>query len=52
MIGYSEEQILEAIRESYNGQKILLLSPVVRSRKGHYRELFAQYSKKGIYRPE
>ncbi|WP_407509944.1 excinuclease ABC subunit UvrA [Elizabethkingia anophelis] len=47
MIGYSEEQILEAIRESYSGQKILLLSPVVRSRKGHYRELFAQYSKKG-----
>lgn len=46
MIGYSEEQILEAIRESYSSQKILLLSPVVRSRKGHYRELLLNILKR------
>jgi len=47
MVGYSEEQILEIIREDFAGEKILLLAPVVRSRKGHYRELFTQYSRKG-----
>lgn len=47
MVGYSEEQILEIIRKDFADQKILLLAPVVRSRKGHYRELFAQYSRKG-----
>ncbi|WP_312324260.1 excinuclease ABC subunit UvrA, partial [Soonwooa sp.] len=43
----SEDQILETIKENFKGQKILLLSPVVRSRKGHYHELFVQLAKKG-----
>ncbi|QCX54223.1 excinuclease ABC subunit UvrA [Elizabethkingia sp. JS20170427COW] len=47
MVGYNEEQILERIKTLYTGEKIYLLSPVVRSRKGHYRELFVNYSKKG-----
>ncbi|MGV4413424.1 excinuclease ABC subunit UvrA [Chryseobacterium sp. T1] len=47
LVSYTEEQILDTIKENYKGQKILLLSPVVRSRKGHYHELFIQLSKKG-----
>lgn len=47
MVKYSEEQILENISERFNGQKITLLAPVVRSRKGHYRELFEQIRKQG-----
>ncbi|MFN3020484.1 excinuclease ABC subunit UvrA [Chryseobacterium sp. TY3] len=47
LVSYSEEQILETIKENFKGQKILLLSPVVRSRKGHYHELFVQLAKKG-----
>lgn len=47
MVKYTEEQILELILERYNGRRIYLLSPVVRNRKGHYKELFEQISKKG-----
>lgn len=47
LVSYTEDQILDTIKENYKGQKILLLSPVVRSRKGHYHELFIQLSKKG-----
>ena len=47
MVSYTEEQILETIRENYKGEKVLLLAPVVRSRKGHYHELFIQLAKKG-----
>jgi len=47
LVSYSEDQILETIKENFKGQKILLLSPVVRSRKGHYHELFIQLAKKG-----
>ncbi|MFW2135691.1 excinuclease ABC subunit UvrA [Chryseobacterium sp. TY4] len=47
LVSYSEDQILETIKENFKGQKILLLSPVVRSRKGHYHELFVQLAKKG-----
>lgn len=47
LVSYTEEQILETIKENYNGEKIMLLAPVVRSRKGHYQELFVQYAKKG-----
>ena len=36
--------------EELNGKKLLLLSPVIRSRKGHYRELFEQISKQGFIR--
>lgn len=47
MVKYTEEQILELIMEKYIGKKIYLLAPVVRNRKGHYKELFEQISKKG-----
>lgn len=47
LVSYTEEQILETIKENYKDQKVLLLAPVVRSRKGHYHELFVQYAKKG-----
>ncbi len=47
LVSYTEEQIIETIKENYKGQKVMLLAPVVRSRKGHYHELFVQYAKKG-----
>ena len=47
MIKYTEEQILSLIMERYLGKKIFLLAPVVRNRKGHYKELFEQILKKG-----
>ncbi|MDR2956442.1 MAG: excinuclease ABC subunit UvrA [Prevotella sp.] len=47
MVKYTEEQILELIMEKYIGKKIYLLAPLVRNRKGHYKELFEQISKKG-----
>lgn len=47
MVKYTEEQILELIMERYIGKKIFLLAPLVRNRKGHYKELFEQISKKG-----
>ncbi|MGS2726478.1 excinuclease ABC subunit UvrA [Psychroserpens sp. BH13MA-6] len=48
MVSYSDEQIKELIKESYKGKKINILSPVIRSRKGHYRELFEQIGKQGF----
>ena len=48
MISYTIEQIKDLIIESYGGQKILLLAPVVKSRKGHYRDLFEQIIKQGF----
>lgn len=50
MVKYTEEQIVESITERFGGQKIALLAPVVRSRKGHYRELFEQIRKQGYTR--
>ena len=47
MVKYTEEQILELILDRYNEKCIYLLAPVVRSRKGHYRELFEGLMKKG-----
>lgn len=47
MVKYTEEQILNLILKDYAGKKIYLLAPVVRARKGHYRELFEQVRKKG-----
>jgi excinuclease ABC subunit A len=47
MVKFTEEQIIEKIATDYSGQKIMLLAPVVRSRKGHYRELFEQIRKQG-----
>ncbi len=47
MVRYNEEQMLNAIMEQFQGQKILLLSALIRGRKGHYRELFDQMRKQG-----
>ena len=47
MVKYSEDQILSLIYERYRKRRILLLAPVVRNRKGHYKELFEQIQKKG-----
>ena len=47
MVKYTEEQVLQLILENYRGKKTYLLAPVVRNRKGHYKELFEQLRKKG-----
>ncbi|MCR4809060.1 MAG: excinuclease ABC subunit UvrA [Prevotella sp.] len=47
MVKYTEEKVIEMILTDYAGKKILLLAPLVRSRKGHYRELFEQMRRKG-----
>lgn len=47
MVKYTEEQVLELILSGYKGKKTYLLAPVVRNRKGHYKELFEQIRKKG-----
>ena len=47
LVSYTEEQILETINQNFKGKKVMLLAPVVRSRKGHYHELFVQLAKKG-----
>ena len=48
MISYSDDQIKSLILEDFNGKRISILAPVVRSRKGHYRELFEQIAKQGF----
>jgi excinuclease ABC subunit A len=48
MIRQTEDQILEGIFQHFNKKKLTLLSPVVRGRKGHYRELFVQIRKSGF----
>ncbi len=48
MVSYSDEQIKDLILESYEGKRINILAPVIRSRKGHYRELFEQIAKQGF----
>jgi excinuclease ABC subunit A len=47
MVRYTEEKVLDMILESYNDRRIFILSPLVRSRKGHYRELFESMRRKG-----
>ncbi len=47
MVRYTDSQIVDLIMKEYEGRKCLLLSPLVRGRKGHYRELFDQLRKKG-----
>ncbi|MDX2002389.1 MAG: excinuclease ABC subunit UvrA [Chitinophagales bacterium] len=47
MVRYTESQIQEHILEHYQGKKIVLLAPMVRGRKGHYRELFEKVRKQG-----
>jgi len=48
MVSYSDEQIKSLIKESFSEKRITILAPVVRSRKGHYRELFEQIAKQGF----
>ncbi len=47
MIKYTDDQIIDLVLKNYEGKKTLLLAPVVRGRKGHYRDLFEQIRKKG-----
>lgn len=47
MVKYTEEQILELILNEYNGKRIYMLAPLVKARKGHYKELFEQMMHKG-----
>ena len=47
MVKYTEEKVIEMIGRDYAGRKILILAPLVRSRKGHYRELFEGLRRKG-----
>ncbi|HUH51405.1 MAG TPA: excinuclease ABC subunit UvrA [Flavobacterium sp.] len=48
MVSYTDEQVKELIVEQYAGKRISILAPVIRSRKGHYRELFEQIIKQGF----
>ena len=48
MVSYSDDQIQELILDDFAGRRINILSPVIRSRKGHYRELFEHISKQGF----
>ncbi len=47
MVRQSEEQILDAIINNFSGKKLVVLAPVIKGRKGHYRELFVQIRKQG-----
>ncbi|HKJ07004.1 MAG TPA: excinuclease ABC subunit UvrA, partial [Flavobacteriaceae bacterium] len=50
MVSYSNEQIKKLILKEFDGKKINILAPVIKSRKGHYRELFEQIAKQGFLR--
>ena len=50
MVKYTESQILDLICQAYDGRDIMILSPLVKRRKGHYRELFTNVAKKGFLR--
>ena len=50
MVRYTEEQIINLVLDAYKGKRIAILAPVVRGRKGHYRELFEQILKLGFLR--
>jgi excinuclease ABC subunit A len=47
MVKFSEEEIVAHIQQNFSGRKIMLLAPIVRGRKGHYRELFEQLRRQG-----
>lgn len=47
MVKYTEEKVVDMIAHDYNGRRIYLLAPLVRNRKGHYRELFESMRRKG-----
>lgn len=48
MVSYTDSQIQDLIIEKFTGKRITILAPIIRSRKGHYRELFEQISKQGF----
>jgi len=48
MVKYSDDQIVDLILENYAGKKVIVLSPKIKGRKGHYRELFEQITKMGF----
>ncbi len=48
MVKYTDEQIIQLILDQFSGKNIIVLAPVVKGRKGHYRELFEQIRKKGF----
>lgn len=50
MVKYTEEQIVDLLYNDYAGRRVLLLAPLVRNRKGHYRELFDSIRRKGFLR--
>ena len=50
MVSYSDNEILNIIKKELNQQKTIILAPVIRSRKGHYRELFEQTARQGFLR--
>jgi len=50
MVSYSDEQIRKLILKDFSNKKIAILAPLIKSRKGHYRELFEQISKQGFLR--
>jgi excinuclease ABC subunit A len=50
MVRYSDDQIISLILENFSGSRIILLAPIVRGRKGHYRELFEQIKRLGFLR--
>jgi excinuclease ABC subunit A len=47
MVRYTDDEIINLILQRYEGRKVLLLAPLVRGRKGHYRELFVQLQRRG-----
>ncbi|MBN2862723.1 MAG: excinuclease ABC subunit UvrA, partial [Bacteroidales bacterium] len=48
MVKYTDDQIIEIIKERFSGKKVYLLAPLVKGRKGHYKELFEQLRRKGF----
>lgn len=50
MVSYSDNQIRDLILSEFDGKRIAVLAPLIKSRKGHYRELFEQISKQGFLR--
>jgi len=48
MVKYTDEKIIELIHEKFSGRRIYILAPIVRGRKGHYKDLFEQIRKKGF----
>ena len=50
MVSYSDEQINKLILKDFEGKRIAVLAPLIKSRKGHYRELFEQIAKQGFLR--